>query len=228
MQRVVHMELNGTKAKIKRTAFVLLTKVGFQKITYKLIADQSGVDRALVQYYFPKKDNIALDFWRFLLDISGQFVKQRPETTEFKQSRSVWVNALAYSYLLSTPELRNLTLELIESRRITDGFADLITAASIDFLNINADDEKYDLLVKRNRIVIGQTMNDLYHALATGERISGTDISINYARSFWSDVNFTESQAARMISECIVPEAVLEDGLTFLNQEFASFERSNQ
>ncbi len=209
------MIYNHTNRVINETTFKLLVQNGYDKLTYQKIATSCGVERALVQYYFPKKQNIASDFFIYTWDLAAEFVESvNPPVTG--QKASVWVSCLHYSFLVSTEKLRELTLELIDSRRVTDGFSDLLTERSIALVNLNFDEERTLLVRNINRKLVGSLLDDLYHRLSLHEEVSGKQISNEYAHFFLAEDGLTKEQANRFLEENEMPDELLSKGVAYI------------
>jgi len=58
------------RAHIAGTAHRLFLARGFERTSYQDIAREAGVERPLVQYYFPKKDGLVLELMDTLLRAS--------------------------------------------------------------------------------------------------------------------------------------------------------------
>lgn len=106
----------GNKALIRSSAFALLMEKGYSKTSYTDIAERSGLKRALVQYYFPKKDEFITSFIDELLGCVDEYARKKKLTTDSCFVDFSITGFLYFNFLLNNESIRPLALDLIANR----------------------------------------------------------------------------------------------------------------
>ncbi len=101
---------------IRRAAFKLLMSKGFSKTSYSDIAEESGCTRALVQYYFPKKEELLNDFISRLLILSDRHLVNRGLKTDSCLLVFYVTGYLHFFFLLENSAILPLTRDIIARR----------------------------------------------------------------------------------------------------------------
>ena len=65
------------KASIAKAAFRLFREKGYEATSVKDIADEAGIKKALVRYYFPKKEAFEDLFLNKALDLANGYLRER-------------------------------------------------------------------------------------------------------------------------------------------------------
>lgn len=115
----------GNRERIETAAFGLFRECGYRLTSYSKIAEASGVGRPLVQYYFPKKEDLATGFVLTIMRETSMLVDAADEPL-------VSVTRLGqvyYSFLLADAPMKRLTLDLLSSRQVTSR----VTAANAEY-----------------------------------------------------------------------------------------------
>jgi len=91
---------------------------GYEATSYQDIATAAGIERNLVQYYFPKKDGLVLG----LLDTLLRAAERAVAPHSAGQDVFVHLHQVAQVYFgfLLDERVRALTLDVVSSRRMTD------------------------------------------------------------------------------------------------------------
>lgn len=89
---------------------------GYAKTSYTDIANRSGCTRALVQYYFPKKDAFITDFVDQLLACVDNYASKAKLTCGSCFIDFSVTGFLYFQFLLKNEQLRPLALDLITHR----------------------------------------------------------------------------------------------------------------
>ncbi len=209
------MIYNNTSRVINEATFRLLAENGFEKLTYQKIASECGIDRALVQYYFPKKHTIAQSFWIYIWDLAAEYVASINPPVEARKA-SVWILRLHYCFLVSTEKLRSLTLEIIDSRHVTDGISDLVTERNANLVGTQPDEERMLFLRNTNRKLTGAFLDDLFHKLSLHEPVSGESIATDSVRFFLSSDRLAEEEIEQFLRENEMPDDELQKGIAYI------------
>lgn len=127
-----------TREYILNVAYALFAKQGYEKTTYLEIADASNNTRTRVQYYFPKKEFLAISFFEKLLDESAAYLSQNKKNTGNTFADLYLVGQIFYNFLLNTKNLKQFTLDIISSRALTEEILSFDEKWALDYMNINA------------------------------------------------------------------------------------------
>lgn len=102
---------------IRRSINTVLVNQGYKGASYQAVADDSGVSRAFVQHYFPKKE-LFLDslISQLLSIIDEQSTRLRPG---LDPDVGLFITGQVYFHLLQSEHLRKLSLDILESRSLT-------------------------------------------------------------------------------------------------------------
>ena len=120
---------SDNRARIKAAAFQLFREYGFRLTSYTKIAEASGLGRPLVQYYFPKKEDLATEFVVSILENASKLVNGSNGASPDPMAYVTQLGQVYYSFLLQDASMRRLTQELISNRQITSR----VTAANADY-----------------------------------------------------------------------------------------------
>lgn len=104
------------KELILHAAFRLLMEKGYKNTSYSDIAYESNCTRALVQYYYPKKDYFITAFVDRLLEAVDEQVRSRGLMTGSCFADFSITGHLYFNFLLANERLRPLALDLIAYR----------------------------------------------------------------------------------------------------------------
>lgn len=106
----------GNLQAIRRAAFSLMMEKGFSRTSYTDIAEASGCTRALVQYYFPKKDRIIVEFIERVLELSEEYIVRRGMKTDSCFEDFYLTGYIHFYVLLNNESLLPLTRDIVSSR----------------------------------------------------------------------------------------------------------------
>lgn len=109
-----------TAQKINDAVCRLLALRGYEKTSYRDVAEESGFDRGHVQYYFPNKKLFAAHFYRRMLELGVEFLADKGEELDPSQPIvfSHKVGQIDYAFLQMNDAMRRLTGEMLEYRSI--------------------------------------------------------------------------------------------------------------
>lgn len=104
---------------IARAAFRLFREKGFVKTSVKDIADAAGIKKALVRYYFPKKDSFEDLFLTRNLDIANGFVEELGIPDLDVMKRIYLLGFFELYYVCKHETMLKLGKDIMESRELT-------------------------------------------------------------------------------------------------------------
>lgn len=105
---------------MESTARRLFLEKGYAKTSYQDIADACGVQKTNVQKHFAHKDLFIDHFFEDLLDWSDEFFAARGMRPDDYYQALYLVGQIHFAFLLSTPELQRLTLDIVSDRKLTE------------------------------------------------------------------------------------------------------------
>lgn len=196
------------RAVIESTAYGLFRKVGYKLTSYTMIAEESGLGRPLVQYYFPKKDDIATSFILRILNSIAGLVDSSGKSSKLPQGHLAQLGQVYYAFLLSSDEMRRLALDLLSSRQVTSSVIEANAAYTIPLLNPAADDDSQ--LVEASVLATGGVYELMFRGLERGLALDPTDLAIQNTAAFMAfSSNVSYEEAARLLE----PELLDEDAV---------------
>lgn len=110
----------NTANSIEAAARKLFLEKGYAKTSYQDIAAACGVAKTNVQKHFPHKVVFIDHFFRDLLDASDEFFTDRGKQSDNYYQALYLIGQVHFAFLLSTPELRRLTLDIVSDRKLTE------------------------------------------------------------------------------------------------------------
>lgn len=156
---------------IEQAAFDLFAEVGYAKTSYSAIAERCGITKALVQYYFRKKEELALGLLTRLLEESidglGLRGSDAPEAGRFGE---LWRIGTAYfdrMLCLAPSGYRTFLQDVLASRELTGDVLAFNVGWACSYLGRDAaslgSDASDDVIMS-----MGGFYELLYHALREG------------------------------------------------------------
>lgn len=101
---------------IRETAFRLMMERGFAKTSYSEIARLNDCTKALVQYYYPKKDALMEQFVRRMLELGEEFLDARGLKSDSCFVDFYSSGYIHYHFLLKNESMLPLTRDLLATR----------------------------------------------------------------------------------------------------------------
>lgn len=145
----------------------LFLEKGFAKTSYQDIADACGVQKTNVQKHFPHKDLFIDHFFQDLLDSSDEFFATRGELPDDYYQALYVVGQIHFAFLLSTPELRRLTLDIVSDRKLTEAMISLDVKWATAYLTGFSLEEQQEF-ADNVSVVMGGMYELLYRKMSTG------------------------------------------------------------
>lgn len=151
----------SNKQRILRAAYLLFLQKGYTNTSLSDIASESGVSKSLVQKHFKKKEAFVEALLRDLLNFADQFLSSHDMITD-----NYWVNLqlvgqVHYAFLLSDSRHRQLFLDLLEIRNLTERMIRLDLEWAFEYMHEFPDDDKESLFDDMT-LVMGGTYELVY------------------------------------------------------------------
>ncbi len=107
------------KESIATAAFKLFQEKGFEETSVKDIADAAGIKKALVRYYFPKKEAFEDLFLKRSMDLALQYVKELEEGQVQWQEQLYLVGYFELYYVSRHEPMLKLGKDIMADRELT-------------------------------------------------------------------------------------------------------------
>jgi AcrR family transcriptional regulator len=124
------VELSPRAQALVRSAYRVITRQGSHRLTLQDVADEAGVSKGMVLYYFQTKDNLFLTTMRYALERTGDRIRARIAGADDPQQ----VIAALVDAIFIDPERNRdfflLYLDLIEHAARVPSFGRLSTLAT--------------------------------------------------------------------------------------------------
>lgn len=112
---------------IRDAAFRLFLAKGYAATSYTDIAKEAGCKRSLVQYYFPKKDELLTELVDQLLELTDEFFESTGAIGGRTRFEEFYVTGQMHFYLLlKCEDMRPLAQDILSSRVITGTVIDTL------------------------------------------------------------------------------------------------------
>lgn len=164
---------NQTKTEIAYSAWQQFRSLGYHTTTYASIAKDCSIGRSLVQYHFPRKEELAISLVSWALEQSGQCLGTTVENAVDDHVAFFKIGVCTFTFLLDRGFSRFL-LEILESRAITEALLAMNVEWSLARTGpgFAADREKLVRAVVTN---MGGFYDYLYHCLSVGKAFDVAD-----------------------------------------------------
>ena len=161
-----HSSPKSTASTIESSARKLFLEKGFAKTSYADIAKACGVEKTNVQKHFPHKDLFIDHFFEDLLDYSDEFFAKRDMLPDDYYQALYLVGQIHFAFLLSTPELRRLTLDIVSDRKLTEAMISQDVTWATKYLE-GFSLEEQQTFADNVAVVMGGMYELLYRKLST-------------------------------------------------------------
>lgn len=197
---------------IAAAAHRLFVERGFERTSYQDIAAAAGVDRSLVQYYFPKKDGLILGLMDLILRTAENAARAHSTGADvFVQLHLV---AQVYFGFLLDPPSRPLTRDIVASRRLTDE----VILFDEDWLR-----ERLDLAVSAwprfsddMTMAVGGAYELCYQAIAHGRELDARDLSRRLLLAFMASAGKDHARSRTALSAFQLEDEPLREAIAIV------------
>lgn len=121
---------------IARAAFSLFREKGFAKTSVKDIADAAGIKKALVRYYFPKKESFEDLFLTRNLDLANSFIDELGLDSADDMERIYLLGYFELYYVCKHETMLKLGKDIMQSRELTRSIQKTILSWILSHNNI--------------------------------------------------------------------------------------------
>lgn len=197
MGRPQNIEL---KERISCASRRLFREYGYDGTSYSSIAKVCGISRNLVQYHFPKKELLAIDFMERVLQASQKALGFSDGSLRGDFGRIYQVGVCYFAYLLREQNgYRTFLLDIVRSRDLTE---DVLAFNGTWALKRALDGEPtLDDAVMRVVIVrMGGFYELLYHCLKSGADIDVAKELAGVVQAFMAALGTSDQQAVNEVS----------------------------
>ncbi len=182
---------------ILRAAYRSFLDVGYEKTTHRRIAEQAGHERPLVQYYIPRKADLAARFLMDVLAVGSEVVVDEQLADPHEPFTYRYVLAQVYYCALSTPPLSTFALEALDRRSIVAQVLDSDIEWNLGL--IRPEDVRRQAVVDDSVMAIGGAYELFTHRLRAGQDIDPADLA---ARTLFAAIR--SEPAARSTTEASI------------------------
>lgn len=163
----------GTSAKsaINAAARSLFAEQGYDKTRMRDIAERAGVEKTLVQYHFPHKDVFIASLVKEILDDTNAYIKEQGWQKEGYFENLLMVGAAHFAYILQSPNMKNLTVDMIANRSVTEDIINLDIQWATDYMGFvprGKEAEWADYIA----LIMGGAYELIYRRLIDGRSVS--------------------------------------------------------
>lgn len=199
---------------IAKTAFNLFLNKGYNKTSYKDIADNSANERTLIQYYFPKKELLIVDFLNKLLSFSEQHIIEKSLKSDNNFVNLYIIGQIHFSFLLMNDEMKILTLDIVSSRAITK---------EIVFFNENWVFSFFNMSVELNKelsddivMIMGGAYELIYRYISKGQSLNVPHLLKKIMISFLTSMGYEKNVSGELLSSYALSEETLCEANSYL------------
>ncbi len=160
----------GPAATIEAKARGLFLTKGYAKTSYADIAEACGLEKTNVQKHFAHKDLFIDHFFEDLLDYADEFIASRGLLPNDYYQALYVVGQIHFAFLLSTPELRRLTLDIVSDRKLSEAMISQDVAWATQYLD-GFSLEEQESFADNVAVVMGGMYELLYRKLSSGSEI---------------------------------------------------------
>ena len=203
------------KASIAKAAFRLFREKGYEATSVKDIADEAGIKKALVRYYFPKKEAFEDLFLNKALDLANGYLRERNLQELDDITRISLLGYIELYYISCHETMLKLGKDIVQSRAITHSIAKTLfgwIAANSQF-----SEEQQAQIQEGVVYAFGAVTEKIYFHMAEGtqfdvDKVFQAGIAVlNSTTGF----NFPELDI-----HTILPQSWLEEKCRQMDQEF--------
>ena len=122
MARAKNFEM---REKIYREALRLFSEKGYYATSFANIAEACGVERTVIQYYFPYKDYFIQELVEDCLQHIDEMALLLDEERFDVYGRLYYAGYLFFDFLLNSPRMKNLTEDILGQRTLVNAIIPL-------------------------------------------------------------------------------------------------------
>ncbi len=211
------------RKKILNAFWKSFQKEGYRSTSYGNIAQELKTGKALVQYHFPKKEQLAIAFMERLLDESMDILHIKSTTDGSNVFVDLYrLGQVYFTFLLQENGYRLFLYDVIRSRDLTETVLAFDASWALGFAGYDAAEQPEQSevsAVDRSVIVhMGGFYELLYHCLKNKQPFNVSVELHDVLEAFICAFDYDRDQAAEMLTSGIMSDAELESAVTSLNE----------
>ena len=157
--------------RIAKIAFSLFREKGYDKTSIKEIADAANIQKALVQYYFPKKDLFIDIFIQKSLDTVVESMEQENDRNLSHFDLMYLMGYFELWYLTTSDSMKFLRLDILSNRNTTATIISVLTEWAANYLGLTTDFQK-KIIFNAITFAVGGTFEYVYVKIVNNEPFS--------------------------------------------------------
>ena len=195
-------ENNDSRRRIEQAAFRLFKEEGYTKTSYSAIADACDMTKALVQYYFKKKEDLAIDLMRATLDECIDDLGYRGvESSEAERFRELLqIGTEYFGRLLASDGYVSFLADILASRKLTETVLAFNAEWAYTYLgrgDQTLDQDASDVVI----MSMGGFYELLYHVLEEGRSMDIRPLLRRVVGDFMVSLGYTKAQVAKTLTD---------------------------
>lgn len=191
-----------TRERISKTAIRLFSEKGYVNTSFTDIAKACGVERSIVQYYFPYKEIFITEFLDKCLMLIAEMAEGLDEKRFDIFGRQYFMGFVSFSFLVDSEKMQNLTMDIVASRQLTEAMMPLYCRWDQWFSGEDFDEDA-------TMLAIGGVYELIYHYKKNNLKISSRYLAEQCYVAFTACHGQNPEEARRKLEEyCLTDEEV--------------------
>ncbi len=195
---------------------------GYEAASYGRIAKELKINKALVQYHYPKKEQIAIALMERLLSESEDVLHIDRTGNIAQDFASLYrIGQTFFAFLLQKKGYRQFLYDVIKSRDLTEDVLAFDLSWALQFVTIDIPDSSESANADVDRSVIlrmGGFYELLYHCLKNDLPFDVSAGLNDVLVAFIVALGYTKEQATEFLAPGMMDEAELESAVSVLNE----------
>lgn len=196
----------------------LFLEKGYARTSIRDIAEACGVEKTNVQKHFPHKDLFIDHFFEDLLDSSDEFFEKRGKLPDDYYQALYLVGQIHFAFLLSSPEMRRLTLDIVSDRKLTETMIQLDVRWATQYLS-GFSLEEQQTFADNVAVVMGGMYELLYRKLSSGAEVDPAAFQQLAMRLFTFVQGISREDAVALFPPDLLTEHDFHDAVAFLTKK---------
>ncbi len=193
----------------------LFLEKGYAKTSYQDIAEACGVAKTNVQKHFPHKDLFIDHFFEDLLDRSDEFFAARGMRPDDYYQALYLVGQIHFAFLLSSPELQRLTLDIVSDRKLTETMISQDVRWATRYLE-GFSLEEQNTFADNVAVVMGGMYELLYRRLSTNTPVDPESFQQLAMNLFTFIQGIPSSEAEQLFAPDLISPEEYAEAIAFL------------
>ncbi len=203
---------------MESTARRLFLEKGYAKTSYQDIAEACGVAKTNVQKHFAHKDLFIDHFFEDLLDWSDEFFAARGMRPDDYYQALYLVGQIHFAFLLSTPELQRLTLDIVSDRKLTETMINQDVRWATKYLE-GFSLEEQQAFADNVAVVMGGMYELLYRKLSTNTTLDVQEFQALAMNLFTFVQGISRGEAEKLFPPDLISPELYAEAVAFLTEK---------